>query len=102
MKVYFIQSGGDRGPVKVGKSRDVDVRLKELQVGNPEELEIKIVLVANSEKHALHMEKRFHRRFKKYHIRGEWFKCNVLKITLGNSSSEIVNRMEVGREVDIL
>jgi len=33
--VYFIQAG--KGAIKIGQAKNVDRRLKELQVGNPQE-----------------------------------------------------------------
>jgi len=95
MKVYFIQCG-EKGPVKVGKAKDVEIRRAELQTGNPAALIIRVVLVADSEMNASYLEREFHRLFKKYHIRGEWFKPNILKQLRGMSMDESGDRMMMG------
>jgi predicted GIY-YIG superfamily endonuclease len=91
MKVYFIQSGPN-GPVKIGKANDVDQRLRELQTGNPKELHIRVVLICASSSNALHMEKVFHRRFKRFRMRGEWFSNKVLKMLREDSADEAMDR----------
>ena len=70
--IYFIQSGDD-GPIKIGQAQDVFRRLSGLQVASPETLKVIGVIEGVSPKH----EKRLHRRFAKYRIRGEWFQPNA-------------------------
>jgi hypothetical protein len=62
---------GDDHFVKIGKSNDTSVRLKELQVGNPFELR---VLAAFEAREAWEFE--LHRSFAGYRVRGEWFLMN--------------------------
>ena len=38
MYVYFVRQGGGKGPIKIGKTKDLERRLIELQCGNPVEL----------------------------------------------------------------
>jgi hypothetical protein len=65
--VYFIQ-GMKGGPIKIGHSRDVEKRIKELQTGFPTKL-IVLALLPGSRS----TEASLHRRFKKYRLHGEWF-----------------------------
>ena len=67
--IYFIQSGGYLGPIKIGLSSNPVQRVHDLQVGNPEELTLLAVMVGEESEEA-----RLHARFSKHHIRGEWFK----------------------------
>lgn len=67
-QVYFIASGWG-GVVKIGVTRNVRVRLKELQVGNPAELYIARVIPGGAVEEAW-----LHNRFSEQRIRGEWFR----------------------------
>ncbi len=64
--VYVIRCGEC---VKVGKARDPRVRLGDLQVGNPHELEL-------LEQHhgGWWLEAELHRALDGFHVRGEWFR----------------------------
>lgn len=67
MAVYFIRAG-ESGPVKIGSAADVDERLRQLQVGNHEELSaIRVV------EGTLFEERWLHDHFRAQHIRHEWF-----------------------------
>jgi hypothetical protein len=68
VKVYFILAP-KANCVKIGKALDPDKRLKELQTGNAEPLDILLTLphVAPFEENQLHW------RFRKYRQHGEWF-----------------------------
>ena len=63
-KTYFILS--QSGLLKIGKAYDPDSRLKSLQAGAGEELEMLAVLDENK-------EAELHKRFAAYRRRGEWF-----------------------------
>lgn len=65
--IYFIQSG-DVGPIKIGVSASPEMRLASMQTGNPETLHLRLTV-----KHALHGERAYHRLFREFRIRGEWF-----------------------------
>ena len=73
MNVYFIKS--DRY-LKVGKAKDVESRMAELQVGNPVKLHLFGIIKCKSERHAFDMESRFHNWLKRHAHRGEWFNFN--------------------------
>lgn len=66
--IYFISNGTY---TKIGKADNPEKRIKELQTGCPETLEIKLVIDGDEEK-----ENMLHKALSKYRIRGEWFHLN--------------------------
>lgn len=64
--VYFVQARS--GPVKIGWTRDIDVRFSQLQVGNHEQLTLLRIIPARAA-----LERELHRAFDAYRCRGEWF-----------------------------
>lgn len=77
--VYFI-SNERQSVVKIGVANKPLRRLKTFQTANHEKLKIlKVIKVANRET-AFQLESALHHKFKKYHIRGEWF--NLTKTLL--------------------
>lgn len=58
---------------KIGMTRDVDLRLAELQTGNPQLLQKVYAIRCPDRDAATELERRFHRRFKKKRVQGEWF-----------------------------
>jgi hypothetical protein len=68
--VYVVTDGKVRGKwrVKIGKAENVARRVRELQCGHPDPLGFLGLLSSNKNDEA-----RFHRLFKKSHLRGEWF-----------------------------
>lgn len=67
--VYFIQAEGG-GDIKIGVSKNVNERLKQLQISNSEKLIITNILPGGYEK-----EKELHEKFKGINKGGEWFKA---------------------------
>tara|TARA_B100002019_G_scaffold291356_1_gene311314 strand:+ start:10978 stop:11289 length:312 start_codon:yes stop_codon:yes gene_type:complete len=67
--LYIIQSD-KTGSLKIGRSKDPEKRLKQLQTGSPYSLRL-ILIIENSG----HMEKQLHNHLKRYkeRRRGEWF-----------------------------
>lgn len=65
--VYFIQDG-ERGPVKIGLSKQPTQRLQKLQTGNPRELLLRHVIPGDRA-----VEHGLHQRFAPARIRREWF-----------------------------
>lgn len=65
--IYFIQSGKD-GPVKIGKTRNVQRRMNELQVASFHELHLLHYFKADA-----FIEGAFHEALADHRIRGEWF-----------------------------
>jgi len=59
--------------IKIGKANDVNSRLGDLQVGNPNPLKLVGLIECKSESFAYRVEKSIHENYSKFHIRGEWF-----------------------------
>ena len=80
--VYFMgELGAKRTPksVKIGVATSPEIRLKELQTGNPRELKILITLGPMGSSEAYNIEQLLHRKFRRWHMRGEWFKKGLLQ-----------------------
>jgi len=72
--LYLIQSNVT-GAVKIGRSKDVHVRLLDLQVGSPHKLRLLAYFTDKG-----HLEIYFHNlcRRHKLHMQGEWFHYDCL------------------------
>lgn len=68
LKTYFILDRG-KDLVKIGKTHDIDKRLKALQTASGTELEVVLVL----EHRPPYEEAQLHWRFRNYLVRGEWY-----------------------------
>ena len=67
--IYFIQQDSN-GPIKIGHTNnDIKARVYQLQTASPLPLTLIGTIQGDKEK-----EVEIHNKFKKYHIRGEWFK----------------------------
>ncbi len=64
--LYFIRAGD---AVKIGRTRDVAARVRNIQANNHEEVDCLVVLKGRG-----HEEKVWHQQFRDGHIRGEWFR----------------------------
>lgn len=74
MFVYFIATQGcNPRMVKIGKAKNVDSRVLDLQCACPFELELRGTLKCSSEKHAYKVENDLHHAFRNYRRKGEWF-----------------------------
>jgi len=75
--VYFIRQAQKKGncPIKIGVSKDPDYRLKRLQTGNPNKLEVIAAIPFDIEKDAYTMERSLHwiAENKYQRLIGEWF-----------------------------
>ena len=69
--VYVIRGSGG-GAVKIGVASSPEIRMAELQCGNPDTLQI-VALVGVVGKPAVYVEREAHRLAKFAHARGEWF-----------------------------
>jgi len=69
--VYVIRSISG-GPIKIGFSRDIGSRVREIESNHPYPLEI-LYVVRNV---GTDFERHLHRRLKEYKIKGEWFIYN--------------------------
>ena len=71
--VYFI-TNQRKTVVKIGIAKKPQERLKTFQTANYEKLIILKTIKLKSRDEAFQLETALHRKFKKFHIRGEWFK----------------------------
>ena len=69
--VYFISDGDC---IKIGKSDNVERRLKEFQTGNSKKLSVVRTIPCKSPKEAYDLEFFFHKMFKPFKQNGEWYK----------------------------
>lgn len=84
-RVYFIQSGGAQGPIKIGRAEDVDARLRELQTGNPQKLTLLATMRGGRA-----AERTLHARFRTSRIRGEWFVPSPELLEVIEHAAEVV------------
>lgn len=70
--VYVLKTAN--GIFKIGKSRDVDNRIKQLSVGLPHELELICQFVTEDMDS---LESALHTKFAEKRIRGEWFRLSA-------------------------
>lgn len=76
--IYIIsQVKHQNGPVKIGISDNPQKRLKQIQTGHPEKIEIKHLEEISTRRKTLELEKNLHRDFSIYRSHGEWFNMNV-------------------------
>lgn len=85
--IYFIQSGGPNGPVKIGYSNNVPKRLENLQQGNPYELKV-IGVRYNATRGE---ERSYHKMFAADRMHGEWFKCSPALMAEAHYSHALTN-----------
>lgn len=70
--VYFI-GANDIKMVKIGKSKNVEQRIKDLQLASPVALSLLLLIPYESEEDAYKAEREFHHTFNEYRTVGEWF-----------------------------
>ena len=92
-RVYFVQAGGDLGPIKIGSAKNVASRLVTLQTGNHEDLRLLFEIYVGGERldGSFAAEAAFHCFFHDLHIRGDWFR----------RSEEIVSLIEKLRRTEV-
>jgi len=77
--IYFITEEKELS-TKIGFSSSIELRLSELQIGNPRELWVSATIDGLTLQSARSMEIYLHKRFQSYRIRGEWFLPNVFYV----------------------
>ena len=73
--VYFIQAGD---VVKIGHTNNIKRRMMRFQTGNHFTLQLLLEIPTPDSKTSHLLEKNFHRWFRAYRIRNEWFKYSSL------------------------
>lgn len=92
MKTYLIRCTGSN-LLKIGKSSDVDTRLKQLQIGSGSILELVHVF-------DIDIESKLHNSFSDKRKHGEWFDVNYLDvINFMNSCNSIKIMFELADEI---
>lgn len=71
--IYFIQAKGG-GPIKIGLSRNPQMRLRTIQMSHPEKLVLRRVIPVHDGT-IYRAEKQVHKMFAEYRLRGEWFRA---------------------------
>lgn len=73
--IYFLSDGNN---IKIGKSKNLNIRKNQLQIGNANNLRL-LYILENVEDYT---EKQIHDLCNLYNIRGEWFDNEVLNFIL--------------------
>ena len=68
--LYAMSAGNE---IKIGVSSDPDSRRGDMQTGNAKEIELLWRLGPVERKEAFKLEKKLHRKCKRFNVRGEWF-----------------------------
>ena len=77
-RVYILKAGEF---YKIGlTSNTIDKRIKELQTGCPYEIKEIFKTSSLTKKEAFELERFLHKKFKRFHSYGEWFKLNNNKL----------------------
>ena len=84
--LYFIQSD-KTGMIKIGRSKNPNKRLKQLQTGNANKLK----LIASFEGMGWR-EKLIHEKLDRWSEEGEWFNCSCV----GSIPDDIYEKIEFG------
>lgn len=92
--IYFIRMG-KTGPIKIGKSRGLGMRLDQLRTGSPVQLRVLAQIQAPDE-----LETQLHAYFDEYRMEGEWFEpapeiIEFAKLLSEGNLGEILNRFEL-------
>lgn len=80
MKTYIIKGGHK---VKIGVSKNVPERLKQLQTSRS--MELRVIHVFNG-----NLEKELHKQFADYRLKGEWFSAEPVEAYLKEVTNSLV------------
>ena len=79
--IYFIYQVGNIQCVKIGMTKDLIKRLKDLQTGNPNQLKYyKYFPISSCKSTCYRMEKFLHLKYHEVCIRKEWFYLSLNKL----------------------
>jgi len=79
--LYFIKCLDKRiNPVKIGISKNPELRIETLQVGCPYPLKLIVTIECKSRGHAENLENQLHKVFRFACLGGEWFKGDVITL----------------------
>lgn len=96
---YYLYAISDGIAIKLGYSKNVPRRLKEMQTGQSAKMSIVWkYFVGATEKLAAQAERKLHRYCKKHRIRGEWFHADCMllveQFTVRNKVAEEIEQEE--------
>ena len=95
--VYLIQAGKKKGsPVKVGYSKNPEARLKQLQTGNHESLNLIMKIKCGGYDHARRLELDMHRILGGQNVHLEWYRMNKTQVM------KILNQMAGDKDIDVV
>ena len=73
MTYYVYAIGPSKGPTKIGFTNNLETRLRAIQTGNPEKIQIHYSIEFDTEKEMRIAEKKIHRILSHRRKKGEWF-----------------------------
>lgn len=85
MIVYFVKAL-ETNLVKIGRTENLDKRLKALRTASPYRLEVMVQIPCKSLEHSRFVEAKAHELFKKTRRQGEWFK-------MGKEEKNVIKRL---------
>jgi hypothetical protein len=77
--IYFVQSNGVAGPIKIGMARDVGKRMAQFRIANP----FPLVCLAQHQA-PFDAERRLHQAFSSHALGGEWFNPSAEILAFAN------------------
>lgn len=89
--VYFIQAGGERGPIKIGYSKDLAKRIEGLRNGNHLDLRVLGICPCIDRNVARENELEFHSLFAELRERGEWFRWSQAVVDFIEIQTSLAN-----------
>jgi hypothetical protein len=76
--VYFIQTDGKHGPIKIGISQNIKHRFEQIQTHHPEPLRLVNHEPIDDESERITREAELHEFFKYSRLKGEWFNARAI------------------------
>ena len=87
--VYFLKPVSEPKPIKIGRARDINRRIKQLQTSLPYDLEL---IGSIEDCDCLELERKIHKENKEQRINREWYDINPSDaINIINNYNGIVN-----------
>ena len=91
--LYAMASGND---IKIGLSANPEARKRDMQTGNAKEIQLLWRMGPIDRKEAHRLEKKLHRRCKRFNLRGEWFTSACMDTVLRfEPNRPAINYMEL-------
>lgn len=88
--------------IKIGYSKDIDRRINHMQTGNAYKLEVIAKFVFETESVAREFEQNLHRRYKRFHFRGEWFFADPVLAWMKEKDEQVSSRSDDYAELELI